>query len=441
MMIIRGGHVVDHASGIDRVCDVRVENGKILSVGEESVSEKNTEEINAEGKFVFPGLVDSHVHISADPAGFIMLAKAGVTTALDMKGFSGEFFKNAEISGAGLTAGFLYPLIPGRTVSSESPSAREIEKTVAGALSEGAFGLKIIGGHYPLTPDSIYEAIKTADKLNCYCAVHVGSTENGSNISGLKELMELRGGMPSHIAHVNSYCRGQIEDPVKEAEKAIKLLCEAQNIQSESYLSPINGTSGKFVDGKPMSHVTRTCLSLKNYPLRPEGLKKAILDGWALVNGKNSEEEIVLLSPEEGLEFYNWKSGNVYISFPVNSPEVASKLALSRKNNGKFVVDALSTDGGVIPRNTTLEYGLRLVEAGKLGLKDFIQKASYNPAEMLGLKSKGSLLPGSDADIVIVDRYSKIAENVFCRGAQVVKDGRFYGGKKCISLHSERAFS
>jgi hypothetical protein len=175
--------------------------------------------------------------------------------------------------------------------------------------------------------------------------------------------------------------------------------------------------------------------------LRPEGLKKAILDGWALVNGKNSEEEIVLLSPEEGLEFYNWKSGNVYISFPVNSPEVASKLALSRKNNGKFVVDALSTDGGVIPRNTTLEYGLRLVEAGKLGLKDFIQKASYNPAEMLGLKSKGSLLPGSDADIVIVDRYSKIAENVFCRGAHVVKDGRFYGGKKCISLHSERAFS
>jgi hypothetical protein len=34
-------------------------------------------------------------------------------------------------------------------------------------------------------------------------------SEAGSDIAGLEELLELADSLPVHVAHVNSYCRGQ----------------------------------------------------------------------------------------------------------------------------------------------------------------------------------------------------------------------------------------
>jgi len=61
MLVLRGADVVD-ANGI-READVAVEDGEIVSVG--SVSDAD-EELDVSGKFVAPGLIDSHIHSSMD---------------------------------------------------------------------------------------------------------------------------------------------------------------------------------------------------------------------------------------------------------------------------------------------------------------------------------------------------------------------------------------
>jgi dihydroorotase len=58
-LVLRGGRVVDPASGTDHVRDVTVSEGRISSNG---VS-KDAEEINCRGLVVAPGLVDLHAHL------------------------------------------------------------------------------------------------------------------------------------------------------------------------------------------------------------------------------------------------------------------------------------------------------------------------------------------------------------------------------------------
>jgi hypothetical protein len=136
--------------------------------------------------------------------------------------------------------------------------------------------------------------------------------------------------------------------------------------------------------------------------------------------------ESVLLPPEAGLAYYTSNQTNVGISFPVNPPGSAISIALARKDK-EFVVTALSTDGGAIPRNTTVEQGLALVEFGALTLDDFVRKACLNAAHMFGLKSKGHLGPGADADVAIVDPAQRKATWVIANGQVVVRSGTVVG--------------
>ena len=96
-------------------------------------------------------------------------------------------------------------------------------------------------------------------------AVHAGSTKQGSNIRGMEEIIKIANGRSFHLAHINAYCRGAVLSVEEEIRKAEQLLEEHPEILCESYLSPINGCSGKCIDGVPESGVTRNCLIAKGY--------------------------------------------------------------------------------------------------------------------------------------------------------------------------------
>jgi len=59
-LLIKNGRVIDPANGIDRVCDVLIEDGKFVTVGKVEKPVANV--IDATGKLVTPGLIDIHVH-------------------------------------------------------------------------------------------------------------------------------------------------------------------------------------------------------------------------------------------------------------------------------------------------------------------------------------------------------------------------------------------
>ena len=61
MLLIKNGRVMDPKSGLDQVCDILVQDGKIVEIAPE-IKEEGAEIIDATGLVVAPGLVDIHVH-------------------------------------------------------------------------------------------------------------------------------------------------------------------------------------------------------------------------------------------------------------------------------------------------------------------------------------------------------------------------------------------
>lgn len=61
-LLIKGGRIIDPAQNIDKICDIRIENGTVTERGE-NLDSANTEIIDASGMLVMPGLIDMHTHL------------------------------------------------------------------------------------------------------------------------------------------------------------------------------------------------------------------------------------------------------------------------------------------------------------------------------------------------------------------------------------------
>src|SRR6266702_2428437 len=93
-LLLRGGRVIDPASGIDGLKDVAIRNGKVAAVQSDILPASARDVVDVTGKIVLPGLIDTHAHVyqyvtgrfgvSADMVG----VQSGVTTLIDQGGAS-----------------------------------------------------------------------------------------------------------------------------------------------------------------------------------------------------------------------------------------------------------------------------------------------------------------------------------------------------------------
>jgi cytosine/adenosine deaminase-related metal-dependent hydrolase len=428
-ILLKNATVVDPVNIRNAVMDVAVADGKIAEITTEMNPELAREWVDLSGFYLIPGIIDLHVHASSwlgGRYGHKMMALAGVTTALDMSGPVDSVVDMAKNYGVGLNLACLQYVRPGYTVKTTNPDRSEIEKLLAESRAKGAIGLKILGGHYPLTPEATARIIDTAHRENAYLAFHAGTLNTQSDIDGFHEALALTRGTPIHLAHINSYCRGTVRPSMAEAEEAIEALKRHRHVCSESYLSPMNGTSAKCVNGIPESQVTNRCLTAGGYPESEKGLEAAIIDGWAQIN-MESGGSIVLASGEKALKWWQDHATDTTVSFRVNPEIPRLRLASAKKDSGEFVVDCISTDGGGIPRNVTVEMGLSLVKLQVLSMADFVVKTSRNPAEILGLKNKGHLSIGADADISVLDLTSQKPVMSLSNGKVIMRKGQVCG--------------
>lgn len=426
-LIIENGRVVDWASDTDKLANIWIKDGVITYIGEHV--EASSRRVDAAGMLVVPGIIDSHMHASSWLAGnksYKMLALAGVTTAIEMAGPLEDVKAGMRNYGSGITVGCLEMIRPGWNVKSTNPDAEQLSEVVEDALKRGAFGVKLLGGHYPLTPEAASNLVHLCDSQGIYLAVHAGSTEHGSNIQGVKEIIECADGHAFHLAHTNAYCRGNIASVEEEITFLTGLLESHPEIDSESYLSVINGCSGKCVSGVPESGITRNCLASRGYDLNQEGLRKAIVDGFARVHVERIDT-VELATQEEGLRIWLENGTNVPMSFPVNPSLSVFYFATQKRKNGHFLSDSFCTDGGGIPRNVIVENGLSLVKFGSISLKEFVYKSSTSAARLLGLKNKGILSVGADADITIIDFDKQKAIHAFSMGKPTLLNCRVVG--------------
>jgi len=426
--VLKNAFLVDYKNAFAKHGDIAIKDGKIVEISPEISLQNAHDVLDLEGQLVVPGIVDPHVHLSTwlgGRTGHRMLARAGVTTALDMSGPGEGVMDIARDYGVGLNIATIEFVRPGYTVGSDNPGAEELTELIQKVLNHGSLGIKLLGGHYPLTPEATQLAIEIAAREEAYVAFHAGTKETGSNLKGFLEALQMSNGNPLHLAHINAYLRGTVKPCLEEVNIAIQELKEHPNITSEAYLSPLNGTSALCENGLPASMVTRRCLITGGYAATEAGMEKAILSGWAMVQMEKAGEMVLTLG-EEGLKEWREK-GDVGVSFAVNPAEPRYCLATAKNDKNNFVVGSISTDGGGIPRNVIIPMGLNLVEMQALTMQELVQKTSYNPARMLGLENKGVLEAGYDADITVIDRQRREAVLTMVQGKLSMYKGYICG--------------
>lgn len=428
-LLLRNGYLVDFLSNFEGKADIGIKDGVICEIAEELNIDLASEAFDLQGAMVMPGIIDTHVHASSwlgGGAGHKMLARAGVTSALDMSGPGESVLSLAKNFGVGVNLATIEYVRPQHTVENDNPGEAEISSLIDKVMEHGSMGIKLLGGHYPLIPEATKRCIDIAARKKSYVAFHAGTSKNGSNIKGFLEAIDLAGHNPLHLAHINAYCRGAVNPYMEETEIAINSLIEHPNISSEAYLSPVNGTSAEIVNGVPGSLVTCRCLQTGGFAATEIGMEEAILAGWAQINYPYAGETI-LITGEEARDYWRQRGTDVSVSFAVNPAEPRVRLASAKRPNGRFVVDCISTDGGGIPRNVIIPMGLALVALGALNLKEFVQKTSYNPAQMLGLVNKGALSIGKDADITVIDKEKSEAIMTIVNGSLIMYKGYVCG--------------
>ena len=62
-LLLKGGHVIDPANGIDKVADVAIAGGKIAAVAESIPASEAGKVVDVSGLYVTPGLIDIHYHV------------------------------------------------------------------------------------------------------------------------------------------------------------------------------------------------------------------------------------------------------------------------------------------------------------------------------------------------------------------------------------------
>ena len=438
-ILLKNGLVVDPVNGRNGRFDVGIAGGKIAAVEPELDPTQAAQSYDLTGRHVLPGIIDTHVHVSpwiGGQFGHKMLALAGTTTALDVAGPIDGVLDIARDNGVGLTLGCINYVRPGHTVEGENPGEGELSTLLEECLKKGAIGFKILGGHYPLTPEATARTIAVANRRGAYVAFHAGTLASGSDLTGLLEAFELFDGHYGHLAHINSYTRGRIEPAVEEGEKAVAALEAAPNVYSEAYLSPINGTSAKCTNGVPESLGTRSCLGLGGFEATEKGMEEAILAGWALLNVEQGGT-VVLATGPDAVDYWKRQGTDTTVSFKVNPPEPRLRLATAKRESGEFTVDSISTDGGGIPRNVIVSMGLHLVHLQALSIDEFVIKTSRNPSRALGLTTKGNLGEGMDADVTVVDLASSSPFMSVANGRVIMFRGHVCGsGTRMITTPS-----
>lgn len=104
-IVIKGGHVIDPKTHIDELMDVAIRDGKIVRI-EKNINAKNaSQQVNAKGFYITPGLIDIHAHVyfgtepdhylsnglsAIVPDGFTF--RVGVTTVVDAGGAGWKSF-------------------------------------------------------------------------------------------------------------------------------------------------------------------------------------------------------------------------------------------------------------------------------------------------------------------------------------------------------------
>ena len=219
-VVIRGGRVMDPASGLDATRDVGINGDRIGRISEQPLEGKIV--LEAAGHVVAPGFIDLHEH-GQSPENYRAQIHDGVTTALELeigvediaKFYDEREGKAAVNYGASIAHAYSRNLAmtgenPGLTgpAALEPITPEQQEKLLAlleKGLEQGAaavgFGIAYTPG---MTPDELAASFAVAAKHNAVAHVHMRTDrETFANLDEVVSAAE-KTGASLHVVHINS---------------------------------------------------------------------------------------------------------------------------------------------------------------------------------------------------------------------------------------------
>ncbi len=153
-----------------------------------------------------------------------------------------------------------------------------------------------------------------------------------------------------------------------------------------------------------ISHGTHLFNAMRGFFHREPGLAGALL--------LNEQASVELIADGRHLH-----PAAVFLALQAKPADKVVFVTDASRNAGTKEAPLLTAEGGLFGGNLCLlETLLKLMEWSGWSLQDVLPLATSNPARVLGLeKRKGTLLPGADADIVLLD-YKFQVKDVWCAG-------------------------
>ena len=438
--VIANGRVLDPASNLYAVRHIGIRDGKIAAVSETPLAAgAELAKIDAKGLVVAPGFIDLHSH-GQTPENYRFKARDGVTTALELEvgvdpaaawyaQREGRALINYGASSGDLPAhiavmhdsGTLLPRDRAVERAATSEEFKQILERVGRGLDEGALGIGL--GIAYLPHESRAEVLglfrlAAVRKVPLFVHMRNSGPEEPGVVDALQEVIAdaAATGASVHVVHITSM-------GLRQTALCLEMIQGARarglDVTTEAYPYTAGMTdlaSAVFEDG---------------WQARQGGIGFGDLQ-WALTGERLTAESFAR---------YRKLGGFVAIH---SIPEEVVRLALS---NPLVMVasDGVLDEGKGHPRAAgtfSRVLGRYVREQRALSLMDAVRKMTVMPAERLGLKSKGRIAEGADADLTVFDpdrvtdratfekpaQYSEGIAYVMVNGKLVVDGGELVAG-------------
>ena len=411
-LVLANGHVMDPASGLDATRNVGITNGKIAALSVSPLRGRST--VDVKGLVVAPGFIDLHSH-GQTPESYRFKARDGVTTALELEvGVSPVQAWYAERNGRSLiNFGATVGHIPARMAvlgdtgsllprdKGAGPTTEDQRHQILGllerGLEEGALGIGMgIAYVTEASRGEIFEVFQLASRQKQTLYVHLrnsGPVEPGA-IDSLQEVLAdtVSSGAALHVVHITSTCLNQTA------------LC----------LEMIGGARERGLDVTTEAYPYTAGMTDISSPIFAEGWQQrtgGISYGdlqWALTGERLTEESFARFRKIGGMVAIHSIPENVVRAAMANALVMIASDGIIQE--GKGHPRAAGTYARVLGRYVREQHVLTLMDA--------LRRMTVMPADRLGLRTKGRLAVGADADITVFDPEHVIDTATFDKPAQ-----------------------